>query len=120
MVPPVRDARFVDLILRIFSRNSGLAPGTGLQSPETEAKICAVAISVGGRDRTSRIHIGCWRISRPHGQAWSVGLLAISPHAVVMRADPDPFIRSEILRDASGFFVRVTGRAARSEVLGTE
>jgi hypothetical protein len=37
-----------------------------------------------------------------------------------MRADPDPFIRSEILRDASGFFVRVTGRAARSEVLGTE
>ena len=35
VVPPIRDARFVDLILAIFTRNSGLAPGTGLQSPET-------------------------------------------------------------------------------------
>ena len=35
MAPPVRDARFVDLILAIFTRNSGLAPGTGLQGPET-------------------------------------------------------------------------------------
>jgi hypothetical protein len=35
VVPPVRDARFVDLILAIFTRNSGLAPGTGLQGPDT-------------------------------------------------------------------------------------
>jgi hypothetical protein len=26
------------------------------------------------------------------------------PNAIVMGADPDPFIRSQILRDASGFF----------------
>jgi hypothetical protein len=26
------------------------------------------------------------------------------PNAIVMGADPDPFIRSQMLRDASGFF----------------
>ena len=38
MVPPIRDAGFVDLILAIFTRDSGLAPGTGLESPETGSR----------------------------------------------------------------------------------
>src|SRR5262245_13068638 len=40
---------------------------------------------------TPKANIVCWT---PCGQ----------PGAIVMGADPDPFIRSQILRDASGFF----------------
>jgi hypothetical protein len=35
------------------------------------------------------------------GPMWSVGL---QPGAIVMGADPDPFIRQQLLRDADGFF----------------
>jgi hypothetical protein len=54
------------------------------------------------------------------GQSYSRGLTAMprntprsnvvcwtpcdGPNAIVMGADPDPFIRSQILRDADGFF----------------
>ena len=40
---------------------------------------------------TPKANIVCWT---PCGQ----------PGAIVMGADPDPFIRSQILRDADGFF----------------
>ncbi len=40
---------------------------------------------------TPKANIVCWT---PCGQ----------PGAIVMGADPDPFIRSQILRDANGFF----------------
>jgi hypothetical protein len=40
---------------------------------------------------TPKVNIVCWTAC---GQ----------PGAIVMGADPDPFIRSQILRDASGFF----------------
>jgi hypothetical protein len=40
---------------------------------------------------TPAANVVCWT---PCGQ----------PGAIVMGADPDPFIRSQILRDASGFF----------------
>ena len=40
---------------------------------------------------TPKANIVCWT---PCGQ----------PGAIVMGADPDPFIRSQILRDAKGFF----------------
>ena len=40
---------------------------------------------------TPQSNVVCWT---PCGQ----------PGAIVMGADPDPFIRSQILRDATGFF----------------
>jgi hypothetical protein len=43
------------------------------------------------RNTTPQSNVVCWT---PCGQ----------PGSIVMGADPDPFIRSQILRDASGFF----------------
>ena len=44
-----------------------------------------------GAQNTPSSHVVCWN---------GCG----HPASIVMGADPDPFIRSQILRDASGFF----------------
>jgi hypothetical protein len=44
-----------------------------------------------GAQNTPSSHVVCWN---------GCG----HPGSIVMGADPDPFIRSQILRDASGFF----------------
>src|SRR6267143_5672759 len=53
MVPPIRDARFVDLILAVFMCNSGRRQERVCRAQRPAAKIDAIATSAGDRDRTS-------------------------------------------------------------------
>jgi hypothetical protein len=55
VVPSIRDARFVNLILAIFTPNSVRRQERVCRAQRLGAKIYAVATSVGSRDRTSRI-----------------------------------------------------------------
>jgi hypothetical protein len=56
VVPPIRDARFVDLILAVFMSNSGQARQERVcRAQRPAAKIDAIATSAGDRDRTPRI-----------------------------------------------------------------
>ena len=55
VVSPIRDARFVDLILQSFMCNSGRRQERVWRAQRPRAKIHAIATSAGGRDRTSPI-----------------------------------------------------------------
>jgi hypothetical protein len=55
VVPPIRDARFVDLILAAVMCNSGRRQERVCGAQRLAAKIDTIATSVGDRDRTSRI-----------------------------------------------------------------
>src|SRR5947209_14262274 len=53
VLSPIRDARFVDLILAVFMCNSGRRQERVCRTQRPAAKIVAIATSAGGRDRTS-------------------------------------------------------------------
>jgi hypothetical protein len=55
VVPPTRDARFVDLILAAFMCNSARCQERVCRAQRLAGKIDAAATSIGDRDRTSRI-----------------------------------------------------------------
>jgi hypothetical protein len=58
---------------------------------QTNRQQRAYVVAPGKYRNTPPSNVVCWT---PCGQ----------PGSIVMGADPDPFIRSQILRDASGFF----------------
>ena len=55
LVPPIRDARFVDLNLAVFMCNAARRQERVCRAQRPAAKIDAIATSAGDRDRTSRI-----------------------------------------------------------------
>jgi len=86
-MPISRTALSVGLVASTISFGMLLASGAGARTSTQRAYAAQRAAPRG----TSQSNLVCWT---PCGQ----------PGSIVMGADPDPFIRSQILRDATGFF----------------
>jgi len=86
-MPISRTALSVGLVASTIGVGMLLASGADARPSKQRAYAAQRAAPRG----TSQSNLVCWT---PCGQ----------PGSIVMGADPDPFIRSQILRDATGFF----------------